>query len=386
MFFLTTYGVLNVTAGIERLLGSPSFRPKFKVHWAFSLLGAVGCVAVMFLINWIATVVAFFFVLIIFLWLERREMEAAWGDVRRGIWMAITRAGLMRLGGGEEAKTWRPNPLVLSGAPTSRWNLIDLASSLTHNRGIMTVATVLTSENITTDRKRSMEKNIREFLAKRSVQGLVRVINAPDAFEGAERLVDAYGLGDLVPNTIILGDSQNPERREDFCRMIANFHAQKRNQLIVHGQDEGYGDREQIDIWWGGLRGNGGLMMVLAYLLQSDRSWWDANVTLKMVVDSREAADDARMNIRRIVDRIRTGANAEVLVSDGRSFDEVLRESSREADLVFMGMAEPGDDFVRYYEQLQDRLRDLPTTIMVLAAEEISFGDVLLNQDAFQED
>ena len=27
-------------------------------------------------------------------WLERRELESAWGDVRRGIWMALTRAGL----------------------------------------------------------------------------------------------------------------------------------------------------------------------------------------------------------------------------------------------------------------------------------------------------
>ena len=38
MFFLTTYGVLNIAAGTERLLGSPSFRPKFKVHWIFHCL------------------------------------------------------------------------------------------------------------------------------------------------------------------------------------------------------------------------------------------------------------------------------------------------------------------------------------------------------------
>ena len=44
MFFLTTYGVLNVAAGLERLLGSPSFRPSFPVPWFLSALGAVGCV------------------------------------------------------------------------------------------------------------------------------------------------------------------------------------------------------------------------------------------------------------------------------------------------------------------------------------------------------
>jgi len=40
MFFLTTYGVLNVAAGLERLLGSPSFRPSFRVPWFLSALGA----------------------------------------------------------------------------------------------------------------------------------------------------------------------------------------------------------------------------------------------------------------------------------------------------------------------------------------------------------
>ena len=34
MFFLTTYGVLNVAAGVERFLRSPSFRPSFRVHWS----------------------------------------------------------------------------------------------------------------------------------------------------------------------------------------------------------------------------------------------------------------------------------------------------------------------------------------------------------------
>ncbi len=51
LFFLTTYGVLNLTAGVEKFLQSPSFRPLFRVHWSLSLLGALGCVGVMFLIN-----------------------------------------------------------------------------------------------------------------------------------------------------------------------------------------------------------------------------------------------------------------------------------------------------------------------------------------------
>lgn len=67
MLFLRTYAVLNVAAGLEGFLDSPSFRPEFNVHWSLSLLGAAGCLGVMVLINWVAPVVAALFVTVVFL-------------------------------------------------------------------------------------------------------------------------------------------------------------------------------------------------------------------------------------------------------------------------------------------------------------------------------
>lgn len=387
MFFLTTYGVLNAAAGIERLLDSPSFRPEFKVHWSFSLLGTIGCLSVMFLINTLATIAAFIFVILIFIWLQSREMKSAWGDVSKGIWMALIRAGLMRINIDTEAKTWRPNPLVLSGAPTNRWHLIEFANSITHNRGILTIATVISGSSIAPERQKKMEEHIRDFLSKRSIQGLVRVISAENAFEGSKDLVKSYGLGALVPNTIILGDSENKEMRQQYCDMISHFHDQNRNIFIIHDNDEDvFRNRKKIDIWWGGLKGNGGLMMILAYLLQSSRNWWDADVTIKMMVPNEKAASGTRKNLSDVIKKLRTGAKSEVIVSNGRSFNEVLHESSGNADLILMGMAVPDENFVSYYENIQKRLQNLPTTVMVLAGEEISYGEVLMQQDTFQEE
>ncbi len=58
MFFLNTYGMTNLVAGIEKLVGNPSYRPRFNIHWGVSMLGALGCYGAMFLINPIATVAA----------------------------------------------------------------------------------------------------------------------------------------------------------------------------------------------------------------------------------------------------------------------------------------------------------------------------------------
>ena len=187
MFFLTTYGVLNVAAGLERLLGSPSFRPSFRVPWFLSALGAAGCVSVMFLVNAAATVVAILVVLGIYVWLERRELQSAWGDVRRGIWLALTRAGLLRLRTTRDPKNWRPHLLVLSGSPTRRWYLIRFADWLSDRRALVTVASVITDENVTLDRQRAMEAMIHDYLGRRGVEALIRLIRAPDPYEGAQR-------------------------------------------------------------------------------------------------------------------------------------------------------------------------------------------------------
>jgi len=197
--------------------------------------------------------------------------------------------------------------------------------------------------------------------------------------------MEAYGLGALVPNTILLGDSQDPTHLVPYCRMITQFYQSQRNVIIVRNDEKrGFGHRKRIDVWWGGLKGNGGLMMILAYLLQTSLSWRGVAVWLRMVVPTESAAEGVRANITRIIDATRTGASLDVIVANGRSFDQILRETSHDADLVLLGMAEPSgdtDDFVAYYEQLRARTHGLPSTVFVLAAEEIAFREVLLQRD-----
>jgi len=55
----------------------------------------------------------------------------------------------------------------------------------------------------------------------------------------------------------------------------------------------------------------------------------------------------------------------------------VLHETSADADLVIMGMAEPQEEFVDYYEHLQEMTAGMPPTLVVLAAEDLAFSEVL---------
>ncbi|HEY9770502.1 MAG TPA: amino acid permease [Coleofasciculaceae cyanobacterium] len=379
MFFLTTYFVLNVSAAIEGFLQSPSFRPSFRVHWSLSLLGAIGCLGVMFLINALATICAAVIVLGIYLWLQRREVKTTWGDVRRGMWMALISQGIFQIEEQEDPKNWRPHILVLSGAPQKRWSLIELADGFSHNRSLMTVSSVLPSGSRDLKQQLNLEKTIRDYLQKRGVKALVRVVTADDPFEGAVRLVETYGLGPLVPNTVVMGDSEQPEHREGFCNAIAEIHNSKRNLVVFHeNQQQKFGFRRQIDVWWGGgIQANGSLMLLLAYLLRTDINWRNAKIYLKLVVPNQAAADAAKDNLNRFSQNLRIDVIPQVIVAEGRSFDEILQQSSGNSDLVFLGMAAPSNGFIEYYEKLQQRVANLPSTIFILAAPEFAFGEVL---------
>ncbi|MFB6214411.1 MAG: Na-K-Cl cotransporter, partial [Candidatus Bipolaricaulia bacterium] len=141
----------------------------------------------MFLINAVATIVAAIISLSLFFWLQRRELEVSWGDVRRGLWMALLRIGVYQLNPTfreQDPKNWRPHILVLSGAPTKRWSLIELANSLIHERGLITVASVIKSGSRDLIQQAQMEWRIRKYLDRQGVQSLVRVVMANDVFAG----------------------------------------------------------------------------------------------------------------------------------------------------------------------------------------------------------
>ncbi|NJN00009.1 MAG: amino acid permease [Phormidesmis sp. RL_2_1] len=392
MFFLTTYMVLNIAAGIEGFLQSPSFRPTFKVHWSLSVLGACGCIAVMFLINPVATIVALVIVGLIYVWLERRQIESTWGDVRQGLWMTIVRTALLNIDDNADPKNWRPHLLVLSGTPTKRWHLIEIARAFTHNRGLITVASILPSGSRSIAQQEKAEITLRDFLEKKGIQAFAKIITADDPYTGAQNLIEAYGMGPLVPNTVLLGDTDttNQESIARYCNMIRVCHEAQRNVIIF--RDEKAKDAEtesflppmfvrdekhKIDVWWGGLQSNGGLMLILAYLLRTSWLWRAADICLKLVVANEAAAQAAQINLENLTQSLRIGAKCEIILAAGRPFKTILQQSSATADLVFLGLANPEGDFVDYYQTLQDRIAGLPPTVLVLASENLDFSEML---------
>ena len=130
---------------------------------------------------------------------------------------------------------------------------------------------------------------------KKNIQTLVKIIISNHTFSIIPQVVETYGIGPLIPNTILLGDSHassfnNKFEHEQYCQMISSLHQLKRNIIILKENPiRKFGNYERIDIWWGGMQANGSLMLLLAYLLKYDWHWRKANVFLKLIIKNSAA-------------------------------------------------------------------------------------------------
>ncbi len=72
-FFLICYMFVNFACVLQSILKAPNWRPRFRYyHWVSSLVGALLCLILMFLVSWIYAVVALILAAVIYKYIEYR--------------------------------------------------------------------------------------------------------------------------------------------------------------------------------------------------------------------------------------------------------------------------------------------------------------------------
>jgi len=369
MFFLYTYGMTNLAAFIEAFGKNPSFRPRFRFfHWITALLGGVGCVGAAFLIDPVAAVVALLVILGLLYYLRTRELEATFGDARRGFVYSSVRNNLLRLWDmKDDPKNWRPTILVLSGNPASRETLVSYAVWLESGRGIVLLANVLPGTVEQAARRRLMAENqLREFCRTKGIQAFPVVAVGHDVPTSLALLLQTTSIGPIRPNLAMFGwpsTSDGFESVADLFRIATTS-----GMSLVVLRDRGVPKpraARRIDVWWRG-RKNGGLMVLLAHLLTRNWEWVGAEIRVLRVVGDAGGVEPATAKLRDLVDESRVVAKAEARVANGRPFQEILHEASADADCVVLGfeLPEPGAE-AEWHGHFSEFLEGMPTTLLV---------------------
>ena len=372
MFFLNTYGMVNLVAAIEKLVGNPSFRPTFAVPALVPALGALGCYGAMFLINAPATVAAIVVTYGIYFYLRRRGTVEAWGDVRSGVWTSLARFALLKLERGQtagDARNWRPNLMVFTGQPHNREHLVALSDWLSLGRGVVTFSQLITGEVEDRGRPALREKaqnRIREYIREHRMAAFAEAQIVSDFRSGAVAVVQAHGIGRLESNTIVMGWSRTAGGREMQMSLLRDFADLHKSALFLHVDAErAFGERRTVHVWWGGRGGNGDLMLLLAHLAVRHRAWDGATLRVLRMVGRAEAVEGVRADAEALLEAVHVEAEVEVVLREDpdRPFTDVLAEHSRGADLTVLGMQRP--DGEGYGEGLNELVAAAGTTLLV---------------------
>jgi amino acid transporter len=375
MFFMVTYGTLNLACFYEGYSQNPSFRPRFRFsHWSLSLAGAVGCGVAMLLMAPLWAMVAVAAMWALYRYIGRIEVRARFGDVQSGVALQRVRKALLRL---EEEnyhpKNWRPMILALSGGVWNRYHLAEYGYWLAAGRGLLTFAQVATGE--LEDRVQLHERHqrrLRQFIQEEELDAFPVVVIEKDLVTGVKSLLQCYGIGGVRPNTVMLGWSEDPARVEAIGRILRLLRDFRRNIVIVKYEEV----RERwvppsgtIDVWWN-KRHNGALMLLLAHLLAQNREFNRHRIRVLNVVADASASEGVTQHLGRLLQNARIEADVEVIVSD--DVVGAMRARSREAAVVFMGFDPPqagsGQVFADHHYRVME---DLDTVILVH-----SVGDV----------
>ncbi len=385
MFFLATYGFTNLACGLERWAANPSFRPNFRVPWWVSSLGALACFYVMSVIDLVAMIAAVVICAAIFVWTQRRVFDTTYGDARHGIWSALVRTALLRLRRADfHPLNWRPNLVIMGGGVDRRPHLLELGSTIVQERGIVTYFMLLRgSVDENAEVRRKMTQELDAFVGERFPNVFTRVDVVDDIYRGSVSVAQSYGVGSFEANTVMLGWPQKLERAGDYVDMLHDLTHLDRSLLLVrHSTEHGFGRRRHIQIWWGGLEGNGGLMLLLAYLVTNHDRWRYAQVSVCTVVRSDAEREPTQQGILKVLESARLRAVPRVIVRGERSIGEIMQAESQGVDLAIIGIRLPerGEPAEKFMERMNELLAHLPTTVLVHSARGFQGEPVLFDQ------
>jgi amino acid transporter len=369
MFFLTTYGMLNLAAGLEELVNDPHYRPRIRVPWWVSFAGAAGCFVAMAAISPAAFVAAVVIEAGIWWYLRRRTLTAAWGDLRTGLWFALARMAMLQLRQArQDPRNWRPHVLVFTADLGRNVELVALGSHLGQDRGIVTVTTLIVGKDPDLDAQRRLLGRNQELLDNAGLLGFPEVVTVPSIAAGFLTVAQANGFGGIDSNMMLFGwPGESPSSIGTLVATSRQLAALQKSTMVVRMSDEPAPKGAPLRVWWKGRAHNGDLMLLLAHLLSIAPDGESGPVVVSSVATSDADRDELTRELQVLLENSRIGAEVAVVqAEEGQSVVEVIQAHSQGAAMVFLGLADvPTGEEESYARSMIALAEGLPSVAFV---------------------
>ncbi|MBU3950165.1 MAG: amino acid permease [Proteobacteria bacterium] len=370
MFFITTYGFLNLSCAVEKW-ASTDFLPSFKIPAWVSIIGAAVCFILMLELDFIALIGAVIIMSSIFLFLKKKELTLESGDTWEGIWSSILRYGLNHLDRTvKQQRNWRPNIILFSGGTTARPHLMEFGRWLVHKRGIISNFNLIENKNA----RHIIPKVQQELEEKESdFSGIfTRHMEVNDIYEGMETVTKVYGFAGIEPNSVMLGWARTSKQPEKFAQLIENFKKLDYNILLLdYHYERGFGSHKIIDIWWGGGSNSLSLGLTLIKFLKMSEDWEESHARIFIVTDGSSLNNIIYKTVNNAIEEYRIEASVKIINNniDQSSVNEIIIKESQDSDLVILGLREvEKKNVAQYISETDSIIKTLGTVVLIQAS------------------
>jgi solute carrier family 12 (sodium/potassium/chloride transporter), member 2 len=349
MFFLITYGTLNITVFIEKITGIVSFRPKFKIPLIISLMGGAGCLYAMFLINQLFSIIAIAVTVLIYMLLTRKLTQNNFPDIRKGIFIFITeQATKIASQLPYHPKIWKPNLLIPVEDSRDWLGMIEFIKAIAYPRGRLFFLNVVEKKEFgkAVDRKNTLE-HLLALSAPLREEGMfvsTLAVESNEFLQGAVTVTQTLTGLALPPNVILvrLGVDQDKDRVLKDLIIMAESLGLGIMIFRLHPK-VAFGQKQIINLWI--KRGSPNIHLGILIGLQLERNW-EVNMRLIQVVSDDKEKEEAQSYLNKLKKLMRLSNETEIAVL-GNPFEEAVAAAPL-ADINIFGLPKELDfPFIR---------------------------------------
>jgi len=356
MFFLTTYGAINLAVFLEQVIGVVSFRPRLHLSLLIPIVGFIGCVSAMMLINKFFTFIAVVVIISIYVVLSRKNLISPLGDVRGGIITAVTEWAAQRaMSMTYHPRLWKPAILVPVERGEDLRRIIRFVRNMIYPSGRFYSLTIRTKQE--TNNEVDQFAEILTPIKKEGlfVQTLLIDNNGSKVKAEIGMVLQTLLSTFLPPNTVLFTISNDKDKQEELKELIAQVEKYPIGIMCLYIHPKyGFGQEHRINLWLRDQSPNTNLAVLTA--LQLKRNWQGSLYLLRAV--KREAAKNkAASSLEAFVEKARLPLDTRLKVVNGDFFEIVSNEP---ADITIIGMPESTD-------QIFELIHKIPNTILFVA-------------------
>ncbi len=345
IFFLITYGMLNVVVAVEQRLGTISFRPTLRVPTAVPIVGVISCLFVTLLVSPVAGVLATVLVLLLYVFLMRRNLDTLDSDVRSGLFMQVAQwaaTQASKLPGASE-RTWNPSVLAPVQGDESLRGSYRFLWGITHPQGSIHILGIFPAEEA--QAAAELAELAQAFEAD-GVHANLTLLEDADFVNGVRVATKVLQRTFYRPNLLFF--HLRPSSDLNSLQALVDKTAAYRMGIVLlarHPQLD-MGREQVINVWLSNqapdwtfdlTQSNLDLAILLAYQLMQN---WHGRINLCMAVNDEAEEVQAADFLQQLITLTRLpAARTEVIVVKS-PFLQAINVVAR-ADLSFFGLPKP---------------------------------------------